>query len=350
MLRTSTAIVFCALLAPSVGLAADLTPDAAYDLAARPLFTKGPPPEADQLAAARKVIEAQAKAEPKEAKWVYALGRIADVEGGRAQGDERKAKRKEALEQFEKAAELKPGDADYQYWIGSASFDHIDDVNLLSQMSLASKGRKAFEKAIELDPSHVAARVGLATFYIEAPSIAGGSPEKAKVQAEGLLTLPGKRGEFQGRMVLARLAGDAKKWDEMLTQLRAAETAGGDGADPMVALRSEASLLLTEKKDAEAAAPIVERYRQAAPTDDISSLFLTAELARLQGRCADAVPKYDQVLAKVEGAKGSRWGAAVCKDQLGQKEAARLDYAEFLNRFPNDDRVKDAKAALKRLQ
>src|SRR5262249_43813801 len=155
----------------------------------------------------------------------------------------------------------------------------------------ASKGRKAFEKAIELDPNHVAARIGLATFFLQAPSIAGGSKEKAKAQGDALLALPGKRGEFQGRMILARIAGDAKNWDEMIAQLKAAETAGGDGADPLVALRSEASLLLTQKKDAQAAAPVVERYLKAAPADDISAWFLSGELARLQGRCADAVPK-----------------------------------------------------------
>ena len=81
----------------------------------------------------------------------------------------------------------------------------------------------------------------------------------------------------------------------------------------------------------------------------MSAWFLDAELKRKQGRCADALPKYDQVLAKFEGARGSRWGAAVCRDTLGQKDGARRDYEEFVKRFPDDDRAKDAKAALNRL-
>src|SRR5262245_42279591 len=279
MRRPLIPFIALGILIHADGLAADLTPDAAYALAARPVFTKGPAPEADQIAAARQVIEGQAKAAPKEAKWAYALGRLADMEGDRAQGDAREAKRKEALEQFERAVELKPDVADYQFWLGSAAFDRVDDVNMLSKMSLASKGRKAFEKAIELDSSYVAARVGLASFYLEAPSIAGGSKEKAKAQADALLAIPGKRGEFQGRMVMVRLAGDAKNWDDMLTQLKAAETAGGDGADPLVALRSQCSVLLTQKKDAQAAAPVVDRYVKAAPADDVSAWFLAAELA-----------------------------------------------------------------------
>ena len=48
-------------------------------------------------------------------------------------------------------------------------------------------------------------------------------------------------------------------------------------------------------------------------------------------------------------ARGSRWGAAVCREQLGQKDAARRDYEEFARRFPDDDHAKEAKAAMKRL-
>jgi len=55
------------------------------------------------------------------------------------------------------------------------------------------------------------------------------------------------------------------------------------------------------------------------------------------------------VLAARPEARGSRWGAAVCHDQLGQKDAARRDYEEFARRFPNDDRAKEAKVASKRL-
>jgi TolA-binding protein len=76
---------------------------------------------------------------------------------------------------------------------------------------------------------------------------------------------------------------------------------------------------------------------------------LDGEVKRQLGRCSDALPRYDQVLAKSDGAKGSRWGAAVCREKLGQKAAAQHDYEEFVRRFPNDDRAKEAKAAIKRL-
>lgn len=330
--------------------AAELTPDAAYARVVRGPLSRDPLPKLDELAAARKVLESQAAREPKEARWAYALAHVANAEAEQTQGDAGKNKRKEALERFTRAAELQPGNADNQFWLGSAAFDHIDDVGMLSKMSLASDGRKAFEKAIALDPGHVAARVGLSQFLLNAPGIAGGSVEKAKAQGDALMTLPGKRGEFQGRMVLAGIAAHEENWDEMSRQMTAAETAPGDGADPVAAMRSQAWFLLNRKKDPHAALPVVTRYVKAAPADDLTALYLDGEVKRQLGQCADALPRFDQVIAKFAGARGSRWGAAVCREQLGQKDAARRDYDEYARRFPDDDRAKEAKAAIKRLQ
>jgi tetratricopeptide (TPR) repeat protein len=346
-------VATAALLAawPFLGIAAaaELTPDAAYARVVRAPLSRDPFPKPDELAAARKVLAAQAAREPKAARWEFALAHVANAEGEQTPGDAGKDKRKEAVERFEHAAELQPNDADYQFWFASASFEHIDDVGMLSKMSLASDGRKAFEKAIALDPGHVGARIGLARFYLGAPGIAGGSVEKAKAQGDALLALPEKRGEFQGRMVLAGIAAQEKNWEEMSRQFTSAETASGEGADPVVALRSHAVSLLNAKKDLQAATPVVARYVKIARADDLTALYLDGEVKRQLGHCAEALPRFDQVIAKFDGARGSRWGAAVCSEQLGKKEAARLHYEEYARRFPADDRAKEAKAAIKRL-
>jgi len=328
----------------------DLTPDAACTLVVRGPLSRDPLPKPDELAAARKVLEAQAAREPKNARWAYALAHVANTEAEQAKDDAAKAKRKEALERFTHAAELAPKDADYQFWLASASFDRVDDVGMLSKMSLAGDGRKAFEKAIAIDPNHVAARVGLAQFLLSAPGIAGGSVEKAKAQGDALLALPGKRGEFEGRMVLAGIAAQGENWAEMSRQFTAAETATGDGADPVGAIRSQAWFLLNKKKDPQAAQPVVARYVKVAPAEDLTALYFDGEVKRQLGKCADALPSYDQVIAKFAAARGSRWGAAVCREQLGQKDAARRDYEEYARRFPDDDRAKEANAAIKRLK
>ena len=315
----------------------------------RPLLSRDPFPKPDQVAVARKVLEAQAAREPKAPKWAYALAHVAHLEAEQATGKTAEKKREEAHDRFERAAELQPGHADGQVWLASSGFDRIDDVNMLSKMSLASQGRKAFEKAIALDPNQVGARVGLAEFFSQAPSIAGGDPAKAKELGNQLLALPGKRGEFQGHMVLAKIAAQESNWAEMSRHYVAAETAQGEGAHALGAMQSHAGMLLGKANNPRAALPVMERYVKAAPGDDLTAWFFDGEVKRQTGKCAEAVLRYEQVIAKVDGARGSRWGAAVCHEQLGHKDVARKHYGEFSRRFPDDPRTKDARTALERL-
>lgn len=334
---------------PATAPAPALTPDAAYTLVVRAPLARGPFPPPDQLAAARKVLEAQAAREPKSGKWAYALAHLAYVDAEQATGKAAEKKREEAHAAFERAAELQPGHADGQVWLASSCFDRIDDVGMLSKMSLASQGRKAFEKSIALDPNQVGGRVGLIQFFSQAPAIAGGSMDKAKALGNELLALPGRRGEFQGHMALAGLAAQESNWTEMSRHYIAAEMAQGQGADPLQAMQAHVGALLGRAGDAKAALPVMERYVKAAPADDISAWFFDGEVKRQGGKCAEAVARYDQVIARVEGARGSRWGAAVCQEQLGHKDVARKHYQEFVRRFPEDPRAQEAQAALKRL-
>jgi tetratricopeptide (TPR) repeat protein len=240
--------VLLGLLPLAPARATDLTPEAAFALVARTPWSREAPPKPEELAAARKALETKAAKEPSDAKWVFALGRVASMEADQSQGDDGVEKRKDALARFERAVEMQPGNADYQFWLGNAAFDRVDDVGMLSKMSLASDGRKAFEKAIAIDPGHVAARFGLAQFYVGAPGIAGGSVAKARAQGEALLAIPDKRGEFQGRMVMAGIEAHDENWTEMTRQFTLAETATGEGAEVSGALRSHAWYLLNGKK------------------------------------------------------------------------------------------------------
>src|SRR5262245_7988705 len=146
-LRSSVVAVALVTLA-SASRSADLTPDATYALVVRAAGSRAPLPKPEELAAARQVLETQAAREPKSAPWAFALAHVAYAEAEQSKDAVAKAKRKEAQERFERATELQPNDAEYQAWLASSCFDRIDDVGMLSQMPLASQGRKAFEKAI----------------------------------------------------------------------------------------------------------------------------------------------------------------------------------------------------------
>ena len=103
---------------------------------------------------------------------LFYLGRIA-LEKGDLDG---------AVDLFEKAIDLQPSMADYYAWKGIAYIQLLSKVDFMKQAIYAPKAQNSLEKAVELDPGHIEARIWLAGYYANAPSFAGGSREKAKEQ------------------------------------------------------------------------------------------------------------------------------------------------------------------------
>jgi len=84
----------------------------------------------------------------------------------------------------QKAVALEPGNGRYHLWLGRVHGEKADRANFLSAARLAGKTRDEFQRAVELNPNDVAARVDLAEFYLEAPGIVGGGQDKARAQAK----------------------------------------------------------------------------------------------------------------------------------------------------------------------
>jgi len=82
-----------------------------------------------------------------------------------------------------KAIALDPKNSRYHRWMAHVYGEKAAKANFLSAIGLAGKTREEFERAVQLNPQDVDARVDLAEFYLEAPSIVGGGLEKARAQA-----------------------------------------------------------------------------------------------------------------------------------------------------------------------
>jgi tetratricopeptide (TPR) repeat protein len=126
----------------------------------------------------------------------------------------------------ERAVHLDSTNALYHLWLGRIYGEKADHAGFLNAMGLAKKLRAEFERAVELDPSNVAARTDLAEFYLEAPGIVGGGKDKARTQAEAIAPLDPAAAHW----VTSRLAERAH--DEALAEreLRAAIDASQGGA------------------------------------------------------------------------------------------------------------------------
>jgi tetratricopeptide (TPR) repeat protein len=106
----------------------------------------------------------------------------------------------------EKAASLDPNNSRFQLLLGRVYGEKADRSNFVTAAGLAPKVREEFERAVDLDPEDVDARLDLAEFYLSAPAIVGGGEQKARAQAQSIATVnPGRE-----HWVYARIA-DQKK-------------------------------------------------------------------------------------------------------------------------------------------
>jgi tetratricopeptide (TPR) repeat protein len=159
------------------------------------LWARAAPLAGDLLAAGRvdeaiAMLQAQLKSSPDAAAYNYLARAYFAV------GDWDRA-----VSAGEKSVQMKPDSSDYYLWLGQAYGEKASDANPFSAMSLAGKTRRAFERAVQLDPKNVEARVALAEFYIDAPGIVGGGRDKARAQADALASLaPAKAHYLNGRI------------------------------------------------------------------------------------------------------------------------------------------------------
>ena len=124
----------------------------------------------------------------------------------------------DAVDAFEQATKLDATKPDYFSQLGIAVSVKMQQANFLATPMLASKMKKALEKSVALDPNHLPGLIGLARFSVNAPTIAGGSLEKAKAYAERVQKLD----PFLGELELGNVAEHGADFAAALTHYEAA--------------------------------------------------------------------------------------------------------------------------------
>jgi tetratricopeptide (TPR) repeat protein len=127
----------------------------------------------------------------------------------------------------EKVVKELPDSSEAHLWLGRAYGQKAQRASIFSQMGLAKKCKAEFEKAVELDPKSVDARYDLVTYHVNAPGIAGGSFEKARLQAAEIARLDPIRGHIAAALIFAK----EKKWPEAEAEYRKALDLKPDSAN-----------------------------------------------------------------------------------------------------------------------
>ena len=149
-----------------------------------------------------------------------------------------------------KAAALDPANSRFHLWLGRVYGEKADRANFLSAAGLAGKVRGEFERAVQLNPQDLEARLDLAEFYIDAPGIVGGGEDKAREQAQFIRHLdPGRE-----HWIYARIAEKKK--------------------DPSTAEREYRQYIDLSKGDAEAWLNLALFFRHQKRFDDMEEAIV----------------------------------------------------------------------------
>jgi tetratricopeptide (TPR) repeat protein len=267
------------------------------------------------------------------------------IKSGRAQLDSNKAD--DAVKTFEKAVKASPNSSDAHLWLARAVGTVAGNANVLRQPFLGKRAKAEFDKAVELDPNSVGGREGLLQFYLRAPSVIGGSVQKAREQAAAIAKVSALRGHFAD----ANVANHEKDPAGVEKAYRAAAT---EFPDSLVAVQAIVNFV-TNNNRAEEAFPVLDRYL-AKHADDRVALFWIGRAAAITGKQLD---RGEQALKSVLASQGSappngprvateavhlRLGDIAAK--RGDKVRARAAYDEALRINPKFEPAKKALAAL----
>ena len=289
--------------------------------------------DAGKRAEARAALEAAAREDPKDARAAVYLGRIfltqEDLDT--------------AVLWFEKAVALDAARSDNQLWLGRAYGSQALTANVFKQASLAGKVKKAFEKAVELDPNNVDARLALIDYFLQAPGIVGGSVEKAREQASEIGRLDGLR----GHRASGRIAEYEKNFAAALAAYARAEKEFPGKREPFFWMTN----LYSKQKEYGKAFDVMEKLLTQQPAE----LLACFQIGNLASQSGERLDRGEECLKLYLAREPKKTEPSLATTHLvlgriyekkGSRDLARREYEAALKIDPE---LKDAQAALKKL-
>jgi tetratricopeptide (TPR) repeat protein len=126
--------------------------------------------EEEEIEQAKEVLLKVVENQPENAEVNFLLSKVSVMLGDHDGG----------IKYGKKAVKLDESVSDYHLWLGRAHGMQAQRGSKLKAIFRAKRAKNEFEKAVELDPNSVQARLQLAQYLLMAPGIAGGDKEKAE--------------------------------------------------------------------------------------------------------------------------------------------------------------------------
>lgn len=226
-----------------------------------------------------------------------------------------------AVDQMEEVVEMEPNKADYQFILGASYGLKAQNSGVFKQAILAPKIKKAFKRAVELDPSHVDARISLAQYYLMAPGFMGGDDAEGFHQLEEAIKL----NERKGRITMASMLERKGKLPEAETQWKA--LLARDSRD-WQANKGFGYFLLRRNRAVDGCSAM-QRYVEIRP-DTADSYDSYGELLIAAGKNDEALVQLKKALSLDPAFASAHFLTGQAYEKQGKKSQAREAYQKAL--------------------
>jgi len=285
--------------------------------------------ETKKYSEAKKFFESYIKANQSDPVGAYYLGRLFLREGNYDK----------SIDWIKIAVDLDGKNSDYHLWLGRAYGVKAQRAGLLKKASAAKNVKKSFERAVELNPDNLEARMGLLQFYQMAPGIMGGSKEKAKEQAEAIK----QRNPYQGHLAFGLIYMVNEEFDLAEKEYQAAIALDSNNSQPYYSL----GYLYARQKQFDKATEIFENLLKSHP-DQVASYFHLGRIAVMSGKNLDKGEEYLKKYLQTEPSD-ERPSFAFAHLLLGhiykmqeKKDMAKGEYEKALELDPDFEQAKKA--------
>jgi tetratricopeptide (TPR) repeat protein len=229
---------------------------------------------------------------------------------------------KDAAKWLDAAIVRDPRHVEAYVWRGRTYVQEIETTNFLRKGAVAGRARSMFEKAVEIDPSSFEAREAKTEYLMNAPGIAGGSIDKARIEANAAKRV----WPIRGALLVGRVEEKAGNAAAAEAEYRALTTSFPDSSGGWEAL----TVLYQSQSRWDDAFRIIDDRLRANP-NDYGMLYQLGRAASLSGQRLEAgeeaLRRYlarDNARKAFDGTVHYRLGAI--RERRGDTQGARTEY------------------------
>jgi len=261
----------------------------------------------------------------------------------------RKQEHDRAKHHAERAVELDGSVSEYHMWLARAYLAKATESGFINAFRYARKGKKSYERAVDLDSANVEARLELCMYLVAAPGLVGGSVEKGRDQA----MIVEKQDSLYGSYAWARVSerdGDLEGAEAYLERAVRLDTTSTLYARYALGYFYERSGRLDEAGD-------IFRGIVADRPDEMTAVFQVGKISVMSERdldeAEDCLKRYLQVEARPNAPShaAAHWRLGMVYDLQARPELALEEMRRAVELAPdNRDFRKSLKEAEKNLE